>query len=199
MSRRVALVGLLAFVAIVVAQHALEPQLTPNRHTISEYANADAGALMTGAFVAWATSLVATSALAWWVGDRGRRRTAQGLLAALLGVAAAGLLLTAWFPTQTSAGALPPGTRLTNGGRIHNLASGATLLAMLGAVTVSIAAFWGRPRFRWLACAALAISVVASSVLLAIGPPVDGIRQRVLVATACAWQAALIQALTRER
>ena len=53
--------------------------------------------------------------------------------------------------------------------------------------------------FRGLSRAVLAVAVIASAVLLAIGDPVDGIRQRILVAAACVWQAALVAAAARNR
>jgi uncharacterized protein DUF998 len=194
---RVALAGLLTFVAIVALQHALVPRLTPDRHTISEYANARASWLMVAGFVAWAASLLATAALVR--GDRPATRRAVGhvVLAALLLVAAAGVLLTALFATQTSAGALPPGARLTASGRIHDLASGGVSLALLPAVGVSIAALSRRGRFPWTTAALLVLAIVGGGVLLAVGDPVDGIRQRLLVVVACAWQAALILTLWR--
>ena len=100
MTARVALTCLAGFVVAVLAQHLLAPELTPDVHTISEYVNADAGPLMVGGFVAWAASMAATARLV--------RRGAR-LVAWLLAVAAVGMLLTACFATQTSAGVLPPG------------------------------------------------------------------------------------------
>lgn len=194
--RLVALAGLAAFVAITMAEHALTPQLDPDRHTISEYVNADAGGLMVAAFVAWGLSLLATAALAW--GNAGAAR-GHRWIAASLGIAGVGLLLTAAFATQTSAGILPPGVQRTTGGRIHDLASLAAMVAMFGGVIASAVVLRARQIFARFAVGAIAIAVVASAVLLSIGDPVDGIRQRVLVAIGCTWQAALIAALTHDR
>ena len=190
MTARVALTCLAGFVVAVLAQHLLAPELTPDVHTISEYVNADAGPLMVGGFVAWAASMAATARLV--------RRGAR-LVAWLLAVAAVGMLLTACFATQTSAGVLPPGIERTTGGRVHDLASGIATLALLGAlVTTALRGEWVA-WFRGLSRAVLAVAVIASAVLLAIGDPVDGIRQRILVAAACVWQAALVAAAARNR
>jgi hypothetical protein len=190
-TRRLALAGLAAFVAIVLAQHVLAPELGPDRHTISEYANADAGALMVAGFLSWAASLLATAALV--VRDRRCARPAARVSgAALLATAAAGMLLTALFATQTSAGVLPAGTHRTTAGQIHDVASGAASLALFGAMLATLLDA-GRPRWLRRLCAALLVVAISSAgVLLAVGDSVDGIRQRVLVAAACTWQAALV-------
>ena len=151
---------------------------------------------MTAGFLAWAASLLATAAIVWRAAPGRRHPRARVALTVLFVIAAAGLALTACFATQTSAGVLPPGTARSTGGRIHDLASGAAMDALAVAVLVSIAALAQSTRFRVLAGALLAISVVATAVLLSIGDPVDGIRQRVLVAAGCAWQLALVLALT---
>ncbi len=194
-TRRVAIAGLVLFVAIAVAEHALAPQLGPDRHTLSEYVNAEDGGVMIAGLVAWAISLLATAALACGARRSARAPHGQIVIALLLVIAATGLLLTATFATQTSAGVLPPGVIRTTGGRIHDLASLAATGAILGAVIVSAFVLRARRSFRRLAFAALATSLIASAVLLSIGDPVDGIRQRVLVAVGCAWQAGLIATL----
>ena len=195
----IALAGLLAFVVVTLAQHALVPELEPARHTISEYVNADAGALMVGGLLAWAASLCATAALVWRADGGARREPATTVLAGLLAVAAVGIVLTASFATQTSAGVLPPGTRRSSAGHVHDLASLVAMLALIGALIASVFARGRDARFRVLAARLLAGAVVAGGVLLAIGDPVDGIRQRVLVATGCTWQAALLLSVRRER
>jgi hypothetical protein len=194
---RVAIAGLIAFVAIAAAEHVLEPQLAPSRHQISEYANSDTGALMVAGLLAWGVSLFATACVVWR--DRGGRPGAAGhvVLAALLVVAGTGIVLTAAFATQTSAGALPPGTRMTTSGRIHDLASGAATLALLGGVVTSIVALRMRARFSAFAAWLLVLSLAAAAILLAVGDPVDGVRQRLLVVVGCIWQGTLVLALER--
>jgi len=178
--RWAALGGLLAFLAIIVAEHLLNPSLDPLEHQVSEYVRTDSGVLMVAGFVAWSLSLVATAALARRHGDR--------LLAVLLASAAAGLLLAALFPTQTSAGKLPAGSSLTLTGHLHDLGSGLTILSLLGAAAwTSIAARTSRT--ARLSFAALLLSAVVVSVaLLIVGPSVGGLRQRLLLLIGCAWQ-----------
>jgi Protein of unknown function (DUF998) len=181
--------GLAAFVTVTLLQHALVPRLSPARHMISEYANAKAGALMVAGFLAWSASLLATAAIA--------RRAAvphRAPLALLLGLAALGLLLVACFATQTSAGALPPGVHRTLGGRLHDAGSAVATLALLASALVAGAAIRTR-RFRAASAALLLGGVGLAVALLLAGDPWPGIRQRALVATACAWQGLLLWAL----
>jgi hypothetical protein len=128
----IACTGVLVFLAAVALEHVIDAALDPAQHEISEYVYGPAGALMTVGFRAWAIALGATGALA------GLRCHARWL-ATLLGVAAAGMVVTACSPTQTSAGRLPPGTALDLTGRLHDAGSGATSLAMLAAALLS---FW---------------------------------------------------------
>lgn len=108
---------------IVVVQHALQPQLGPGDHRLSEYATGSPGWLMTMGFAAWMLSLagaafvVARSSLQpCWL---------RTVLSALLTVAATGVLVTAAFETGTEAGVVPAGRILTIGHRLHDLGSGA--------------------------------------------------------------------------
>lgn len=182
--------SLLAFVAIVVAEHLFDPSLDPLRHQVSEYANSDSGPLMTIGFLLWVLSLLATGLLV-------RLVRAERLLTALLVLSAAGILLAAIFPTETSAGELPPGTTLTAAGRLHDLGSGLTALALLAAVVAAaLNPRWDRI-FR-LRSAALAIAAIAISVaLLLVGPEVGGLRQRLVLFTGCCWQLLLLTELRR--
>ncbi len=186
--RAVVLWGLGVFLAAVLLEHVLTPSLSPARHTISEYANAGTGAIMTVGFAAWAASLAATGAWAWL--DRRRR-----LLALLLALAALGMVLAACFPTQTVAGSLPPGVMRTATGRLHDLGSGLTSLALLVGALVSALQSWPPRRFRLSSAIVVAAAVLVDVVLLAVGPDVGGIRQRLLVAMGCAWQLLLVRVL----
>lgn len=175
--------GLLLFLAITGLEHALRPELSPATHEISEYANGRDGALMTSAFVLWTLSLACTGLLVWRVA-RGRPAAAALLLAA------AGIAATAAWPTQTSAGLLKQGETLHAAGRLHDIGSGVATIALLLAALLSL-----RLRTHWLrhfTAAALATALAADLILLAIGSEVAGVRQRVLVAAACAWQLALL-------
>lgn len=194
---RAGLASLGLFVAITALQHALAPQLAPSRHEISEYVHAGTGWLMVIGFVAWSASLAIAAGVAWRdLGARQRPDRALRVLTTLLVAAAAGMLVTACFSTQTSAGVLPPGVRLTARGRLHDLGSGVATLALLGAAVASALVIEARAFRRWVAVM-LATSVASSAVLLAIGPAVGGVRQRVLVLLGCAWQASLLVVAAR--
>lgn len=122
--------GLIVFLSATVLEHVIQPSLDPSRHQISEYANGRGGALRTAGFLGWAASLASTGRLA---ATSARAR----VLPLLLYVAGTGILVTACFPTQTSAGDLPPGEPLSTTGAIHNLGSGITTAALLAAVLAS--------------------------------------------------------------
>lgn len=189
---RIAALGLLTFLAVVVGQHVLEPALSPREHTISEYANASAGGLMTAGFLAWAVSLAATGASVRAVLGRPGR-----WLWVLLGVAAVGMVVTAAFKTQTSAGVLPAGTARSLSGRLHDWGSGATLLALFGA-GLAAARGQGLPsRPRRVIAALVATALVIHLGLLVLGDPAPGWRQRALLVVAVAWQAVLVRELHR--
>ncbi|MET0602627.1 MAG: DUF998 domain-containing protein [Baekduia sp.] len=180
--------ALVVFVTLLIAEHAINSELSPGRHQISEYVHGDAGWTMTAAFVAWAVSLGATAV------DVGRWSRVAGIL---ISVAAAGMLVTAGWATQTSAGELPPGVSVTMAGRLHNLGSGAASAALLAATIVSAAV----GPTRWLRRAAIglvSVAVASDLLLLVVGASVGGLRQRVLVLTAIAWQAVVLADRDRE-
>lgn len=194
--------GLAVFAAVTVAQHVIAPELDPGQHTISEYANARAGWLMTIAFLAWSASLAATVALVHKTlpaarGALAARRLAGSVLSVALAVACAGLLVTAAFKTQTSAGVLPPGVEHSFVGRLHDYGSAIAFLAFLPAVAATVVLISTPRWFRGAAAGALVLAIAADVVLLASGDPVPGLRQRVLVAFAVAWHAALLAVLQR--
>jgi hypothetical protein len=190
----VAGVGLGIFVVAVLSEHVFVSKLSPATHQISEYANDPrTGWLMTVGFFAWSLSLAASARCA--VGfDR------KGLMwptAWLLFLAAAAMFMTACFHTQTVAGVLPVGRRLTTSGRLHDLGSGITTLALLGAAIASAWMFRNPRAFRRFVWGVLILASTSDVVLLLIGRSVGGIRERLLVATGCAWQAAFIGVATR--
>jgi hypothetical protein len=189
--RLVALGGLIAFVAIVVLQHLLVPELAPRRNTISEYANANVGWLMVAGFLAWALSLAATADLV----RRDGHSVAHGLLVACIGAAALGMLVTACFPTQTIAGVLPAGVERSTAGRLHDLGSGAVMLALFAASVIALRAIAWPSWFRWWTVGLLALAVVGGGALLTGGQDFGGLRQRLLVTVGCAVQAALLRVL----
>ncbi|MHB8532542.1 MAG: DUF998 domain-containing protein [Solirubrobacteraceae bacterium] len=175
--------------AAVVAEHLLQPALSPGRHRISEYANGSPGALMTAGFAAWALALAITARLTWTGGLA--PRAARVLLGAVLSVAALGALLTALFDTGTSAGVVPAGHMLTVANHLHDYGSGALALALWGGGVVSLALAERRLR-AWTAF--VLASAVACAVALSLAD-LPGIEQRALVSLGCVWQFALLAAL----
>ncbi len=108
------------------------------------------------------------------------------------------MFVTATFATETSAGKLPPGVSLTTTGRLHDIGSGVTTVALLLAALLSIGIF--ADRLSRLRIVALIGAVVCLDVaLLSIGSEVAGVRQRALVAGACAWQLLALRALGARR
>lgn len=181
--RILAFAGLFIFAA-VLTEHAATPTLDPATHRISEYANGSLGWLMVVGFAAWAVSLAATAVSSQDI----RKDIAVGVA---LFVASLGMLVTACFATQTSAGQLPPGESLTTSGRLHDLGSGVTTLALAFAVLLSLRP--GEPqRLRRLTLLLLLIAMPVVFVLYLVGEDVAGFRQRLLVAIACAWQLLLL-------
>lgn len=195
---RAAVASLSWFVLTVVLEHLLVPQLTPATHTISEYANAGgaAGALMVAGFVLWAGSLATTAVLVLREPVQGRPvvlRVVRNALFALLLIAAVGAIVIAAFPTQASAGLLPPGQVQSASGRLHGLGSNLIQLCLYPAVMLSLIL----PRPRWFALVAMTLLVVAVAVgpaLAELGVDGSGARQRVQLAAGCGWQLALLAA-----
>jgi len=178
-------VALGTFVAGVLLEHVLVSRLSPATHQISEYANdPDAGWVMTVGFVAWSVSLGCAGLRA-----RSSRSKASSAVSWLLLLASAAMLLTAAFHTQTVAGVVPVGHRLTTSGRLHDLGSGITTLALLGAAIVSAFALREHQAFRRFVQVSIVAAVGSDAGLLLIGQSVGGIRERILVAIGCAWQA----------
>ena len=188
--RYLALGGLLGFVACLVAEHALAGNLSPARHEVSEYVHTETGVVMTLGLGLWAWSLALSAAIA-------RRAWHSRMLASLLALGSFGIVLADCFATQTSAGVLPQGAHLTTTGRLHDVGSGLVSLALLAAAILSAT----QPRSpRWLrawAAVLVAAAIISSIVLLAIGPSVGGIRQRLVIACGLLWQLLLLRALGR--
>jgi hypothetical protein len=180
------------FVGLVALEHALVPQLSPATHMVSEYANSRDGALMVVAFLAWAAALGLTAGVVGAGAAGSEHPLARRSVVALLAVAAAGILVTACFNTQTSAGALPPGVRLGTAGRLHDAGSGLAMVALASAAFVSAWAIEDPVAFRIGVLVFLALGAAGDLALLFGGAGVAGIRQRLLLVLACGWQAALL-------
>jgi hypothetical protein len=182
--QRVAIAGVSVFLAITFAEHLINAPLNPARHEISEYVHASAGWLMTVGFAAWGLSLAITS---WLVFTRYADRLASTCLA----LASLGLVITACFSTQTSAGHLPPGVSWNAVGRLHDIGSGLATLAIFASALLSLRSRYPRP-VRTCTVALLTVAVSADVVLLMIGHDVAGVRQRLLVVSGCLWQLFLL-------
>lgn len=186
----VAWIALATFVAALAAEHLLQPRLSPLTHQMSEYATGPDGVLATAGFLAWSLSLAATGRLAL-------RAESSRVLATLFALAAIGMATVACFKTQTVAGVVPAGGAVTLTGRLHDLGSAVTTLAIFCAMLASALT---RGLSRNCKMLAVGMTVAAFSVnlaLLAVGSEVGGLRQRLLVIIACAWQSAFLLALRR--
>lgn len=187
--RAVSLGGVAVFLIAVAALHLLDSSRSPDTHVISEYANGRYGWLLTAALLSWGLSLLAASA--WSV--RRLQPPARRAVAALLLVATAGIVTAAVFRTQAVAGAVPEGTERTLTGQLHDAGAGVATLALFVAAAVAGATERTRSSFGRISLAVVIFAVVVQASLLVVGHEVGGIRQRSLVLTACAWQAALVR------
>jgi hypothetical protein len=178
----------LAFVLTVGLEHLLEPSLDPLRHQVSEYANSPSGGLMVLGFVLWAASLAATAQLV-------KRRWRDLLLALALSLAALGIAIAAAFATETVGGELSHGAELTTTGKLHNLGSGLTSLALIAAAVIVGLRRSAPLPLRKATTGLLLACLVFNLALLLIGPSVGGLRQRLLLLAGCAWQLLLLYAL----
>lgn len=191
-------VGLLAlFVLVVVVEDLVVTRLSPLSHQVSEYANdPKLGWLMTIGFAAWALSLFISAAVGWEGSRRSASPGSSAVVSGLLVVAGVAMILTTLFHTQTVAGVIPHGRRLTISGRLHDVGSGVTTLAIFAA---AVAVVWDRGRgwgrFRWVTASAVAAGVMVDIGLLVVGGGVGGLRERLLLAIGCGWQLALLRRL----
>jgi hypothetical protein len=184
--RAIAVFGVALFVLVVVLEHFLQPGLDPASHQISEYVHGTGGWLMTVGFLSWSLSLAGTGLIVGEPDGGGAMRVACI-------AAAIGLVVTACFATQTVAGRLPAGASLDVAGRLHDIGSGVTSIAILAASALGLRVR-KLGRLRPFTVSVLLAAASADIVLLAIGSEVGGVRQRILVAAGCLWQSAVIVA-----
>lgn len=122
-----AMTGAVVGVLLLIALHAIRPELDPALHVISEYALGPTGWLMALCFAALAVSCAAqAAALRHYAAGRGAR---IGL--GLLGLAAIGLLLAAAFPIDPLG---TPPAQMSVSAQLHEVGS------MLGIPSLAIAA-----------------------------------------------------------
>jgi Protein of unknown function (DUF998) len=181
--------GLALFLLIVASLGLLEAGYDPLRQRISELIHTGGGRLVQVGFLAWAFSLVVLGGLVVTSpSDLGRQRTTV-LAAAGLGMAVAGLLLVACFATDRGAEVAGEVVHATSAGRLHDI--GSTLVAAGISLAVLACGIWRRD-FRLLGAIIAAAAVLSGALLLGLGDPLPGLRQRCLVACACFWQAMVL-------
>lgn len=172
-SLRVISVVLLSLgLACVVALHLLRPDLGPAGHRISEYANGPYGYVMTAAFVSIGAGLLALGPALSQAGRRWSRAVAAAIVAAGIGMVAAGI----WRTDPDRVGATTDA--------IHSHASAAATLVLIAAALT-----WSVVVRRLDVAAGLAI---AAAILGALSPAlhrsgVTGVSQRLLWLTLLAW------------
>lgn len=171
----------------------MEADYDPLRQTISEFVHTDGGGLARLAFLVWAGSLAILAALLAIAAATRQRRRALRLEVTGLGAAVVGLLLVTCFATDRGAEVAGEVTGATTGGGIHDLGSA---LVSLG-ISLAVLADAARSRNFRLAGVVLSAVLVSSVVLLALGDPLPGLRQRCLLVAACFWQAILLWRLRR--
>jgi hypothetical protein len=189
--------GLALFTVACLWFHVTEAELDPSHHQVSEYANTRHGWAMSLGFTGWAVALVALGTQV--PATLARQRHLPLVVAGLLVAAAAGLLITALFATDTSAGQIPAGQERTSEGRLHDLGSGLAFVCLFVAATLALALAELGSRWRRPATALLAAAAVTQGVLLIAGDPAPGWRQRVGIVAALGWHAGLALMLSRTR
>jgi Protein of unknown function (DUF998) len=179
--------GAAAFLAGVgVAMHAIQPDLDPARHYVSEYAHGELGWLVTVGYVA---AGVATLVLAWQlVAGLGRARWPLAA-AACLALVSIGLVATGVTRIDL---AQPDGSVIsTASGTAHELAGYIAILGLLPGAFVVSGAFRRDPRLVGVAGGArlLAWAILATfaGVIAAQSLDLVGIGQRLFIGTWLAW------------
>ena len=184
MMRRIVLGGLAAFVGLVALEHALRPDLAPERNFVSEYARGWTWPIQTVAFLAWAAATAACAVLAARVRQR---PTARALVVLALGAATVGLLMAATWRTETVAGELPADVERTLGGRLHDLGTLGILAGLLLAALASLRLLSdNRYRLTVVALGVVLLGIVP--VLLALRLDWPGVGQRGFILVGVAWQ-----------
>ena len=185
-SRRLAEAAIVCFgyfSAALVLLHVLRPDYTPVDHMISDYAVGRFGWVMTTAFLAISAGCLA---LGLGLAAAGPKSAAGRITVLLLWIMAAGLLVTALFPTDLEAAVS------TRTGDIHTVSfqvnvSSLILCAFVFAVSCRQSEAWRG--YRWIAlgfAVALLAGFVAQFLTLHRGAPY-GLMNRLLVTLMMAW------------
>lgn len=181
--------GLGLFLLLVAVQPLLEPSYDPLLQEISEFAHTEFGAIALAGFLAWGVSLGLLAGLV--ASSPPDRRLAARVESIALAVAAFGLVLVTFFATDRGVEVAGAVTHRTLSGRIHDTGSALITVSILAAVVAEAL----RRRSGVLACAVIAAALASSAVLIVLGDPLPGLRQRCLVACACVWQAVVLYRL----
>lgn len=185
----VATSAVVASTAAVTALHGLRPDLDPVSHRLSEYAVGPWGWVMTAAFVGFASGVWA---LRRSLAAAPTRHGGLRLLRTPLGVAVAGLILSAFFETDaTTPGAL----RETVHSAASSAAFGALVLAALGTSTIGRAAVTSRNLRLALDASAVVVVVGAAVSPAAHDGPWTGAVQRLSYLAIVAWLVLLTRAI----
>ncbi len=184
----VALTGVGAFVAALAALHVLRSEYDPVTRLVSEYAIGPYGGLLTAGIVALAvggTALIA--GLHWGLAPAARSSAALGLL----GLALAGLVVAAVFPTDVSVEGRFTTTITTTSGRIHGVASAVAYLSLIGAALLLTRSFAADPRWRGFhptaRLLALALPLGLGGSVLGAATSVMGVPQRLFLGLVVLW------------
>lgn len=198
-----ALAGL--FVALVATLHAVQPDLTPSGHMLSEYALGRNGWLMTVAFYS-----LAASYLALFVALRSIVKGAGGYPGlGLLLIAAIGAAMGGLFPMDP---VHTPSDQATQSGQLHGVGALLGIPGLILAVSFINGSLMRRPAWRgsrrlllWTALAVwLTLLVFATSMTLLITGKVSvnlliGWQNRLLMVSHIAWAVLLARHVRKNR
>ena len=177
--------AMLSLAAVIVAMHAIQPQLEPATHFVSEYAYGQLGWLVSLAYVvAGAGALAIASSLGSALS--GRWSTASAVCVVLVGIGLIATGLTRIDVVQSDGSIVS-----TESGMAHELAGYVVLLGLVPAALLLSGAFSRDPRletvafasrlFAWGLIATFLVAVVSQGMGLA------GVGQRLFLGTWLAW------------
>lgn len=180
---RIATAGIVAFIAMIVLLHALEPELSADERMVSEYALGDYGLLLNAAAM-----FLALGSMALAIGLQRALRPTSLLPSALLATWSISAVGVGLFNTD------PEGaTETTTTGAIHTVAVMAAVLALIAAAFLYARCFQGHANWRRMASAthwwALAMLVATVAIVLAAESEIGGIVQRIWLAVLLGWLA----------
>ena len=190
MTRSVNLAGIGAAAVLflglaLIAMHAIQPNLDPTTHYVSEYAHGQFGWLVMVAYVAAGAGVLG---IAWAAGTRlsGARSVAVAICLVLVGV---GLIATG--VTRIDLPAADGSVSSTASGMAHELAGYVMFLGMLPGAFLLAATFRRDPRLSTAALPAwiFAGSIVITFVVAVMSQSLDliGVGQRIFLTTWIAW------------